>query len=257
MVIGYLLAALGGLVLALLVNYLADRLPALRAASEGEAALTDEPPGPEASQTSASPARPRVARYAIVELLLAAFCAYLWGQAGLTTHFFILLVYIALFVLIGVIDIEHRLVLNAVMFPAFALAVLEVLVSRRQPVLEAFAGYAIAQIVVMGFYLFGAAYLWIVNARRSRPINEVAFGFGDVTLATFCGLVVGYPRVVLMLVLMVLLGGLFAVLYVVARMALGRRYHAHTALPYGPAILVAAMLMLVWGEAMARLFGAD
>lgn len=257
MAIGHLLAALGGLVLALPVNYLADWLPVLRTASEDKVTLPDGPPVSEVSEAGASPTRPRVVRYAIVELLLAAFCAYLWGQAGLTAHFFILVVYVALFMLIGVIDIEHRLVLNAVMFPAFALAVLEVLISHRQPVLEAFAGYAIAQIVVMGFYLFGAAYLWIVNTLRSRPINEVAFGFGDVTLATFCGLVVGYPRVVLMLVLMVLLGGLLAVLYVVARMALGRRYHVHMALPYGPAILVAATLMLVWGEAMARLFGAD
>ena len=159
------------------------------------------------------------------------------------------------FALIAVIDIEHRLVLNVVMYPAFAIAILEVLLSGRDGAIDAFAGYAIAQIVVLGFYLLGHVYLWLVNTRRGEPVDEVAFGFGDVTLATFCGLVVGYPRVLFMLILMILFGGLFALLYVVYRAMGAREYRAHTPLPYGPSILLAATIMLLWGREVAQLLG--
>ena len=84
-------------------------------------------------------------------------------------------------------------------------------------------------------------------------VTEVAFGFGDVTLATFCGLVVGFPGVTLMLVLMVLLGALFALLYIVSRGLFARGYRAHTPLPYGPSIILAAVIMLLWGADVIRL----
>lgn len=252
MLLGYALAALGGLTLGIVVNLLADRLPALRHAKDEEAR---EVSGGDDEAQSGWPYS-HLPRVIAVELVLAAFAAYLWHKVGLTPQLFILMLYVALFALIAVIDIEHRLVLNAVMLPAFAFALVEVLVSGRVPVLQAFAGYAIAQVVVLAFYLFGVLYLRIVNARRNKPVTEVAFGFGDVTLATLCGLVVGYPRIVLMLVLMILLGGLFGLLYIIFQAVTARRYRAHAALPYGPAILLAATLMLVWGESMARLFGA-
>ncbi len=188
-----------------------------------------------------------------MEIVLAVLAAYLWSRSGTTVLTAALLVYMTVFTLIAVIDIEHRLVLNVVMVPAFAVALVEVLFSGRIPVLSALAGYAVAQIIVMGFYLLGGLYLKAVNARRETPVTEVAFGFGDVTLATFCGLVVGFPGVTLMLVLMVLLGALFALLYIVSRGLFARGYRAHTPLPYGPSIILAAVIMLLWGADVIRL----
>jgi leader peptidase (prepilin peptidase)/N-methyltransferase len=197
-----------------------------------------------------------VLRYVLVELAMAAIAVGLMARTRFTPEFGILLFYTALFLLITVIDVEHRLVLNVVMFPAFAIALVEVVVSGRIEPLRGFAGYAIAQVVVMGFYLLGGLYLWIINRGRENPVTEVAFGFGDVTLATFCGLVVGSRGVVMMLVLTVLLGGLFALLYILLRMVFSRGYKAHTPLPYGPSIVIAATLMLVWGGPITqRLLG--
>lgn len=250
MMLGTILAALGGLALGAVVNWLADRLPAMRmtptGAHEGDTAPAEAPTRPR-----------RLRRYAAVEVLLAAVAVYLWVRYGPSARFGILLFYMALFTLIAVIDIEHRLVLNVVMFPAFAVALLEVLLSGRLVPLNGLAGYAVAQIIVMGFFLLGQVYLWAVNARRGgQPVTEVAFGFGDVTLATFCGLIVGYPGVMLMLVLMVLLGGLFALLYLVVQALAAREYRAHTPLPYGPSIILAASMLLLWGKDIARLLGA-
>lgn len=248
---GYILSALGGILLSVPLNLLADYLP-----RRSGSALDDLADVPGLDESDAS--RP-IVRYVVVALLMAASVAYLWSREGLTPSFGILTFYMAVFALVGIIDVEHRLILSIVVLPAFAFAILEVLLGTRIAALSGFAGYAIAQIVVMAFYLFGEVYLWFIN--RGKPpeerVEEVAFGFGDVSLATFCGFVVGFPSVIPMLVLMVLSGAAFAILYVIIRALTRHDYQAHTALPYGPAILVAATLMLLWGPSVARLMGAQ
>jgi len=251
MIAGYILAALGGVVLSIPLNLLADYLP-----RRSGSALDDLADVPGVDEVDAS--RP-VMRYVIVALLMAVVVAYLWGREGLTPSFGVFAFYVAVFVLVGIIDIEHKLILSVVILPAFAFAILEVLLGRRIGGINGFAGYGIAQIVVMAFYLFGEIYLWFINRGKTPEdrVDEVAFGFGDVSLATFCGFVVGYPSVIPMLVLMVLAGAAFAILYVMVRALTRHDYEAHTALPYGPAILVAATVMLLWGPHVARMLGAQ
>lgn len=251
MIGGYILAALSGLALSVPVNLLADVLPRRSASLAHE--LGDAP-----SEETEPEARPLV-RYGLVAVVLAVLLAYLWGREGLTPTFGVLAAYTGIFVLIGIIDIEHRLILTSILLPGFVFALLEIVIGGRIRLLDALAGYAIAQMIVMVVYLMGEVFLWFIN-RGSDPedqVEEIAFGLGDVSLATLCGFIVGFPRVVPMLILMVLAGGILAFLYLAARTLLGRGYRAFTALPYGPAILIAATLMLLWGPEMARLFGAQ
>jgi prepilin signal peptidase PulO-like enzyme (type II secretory pathway) len=69
-----------------------------------------------------------------------------------------------------------------------------------------------------------------------------------VTLATFCGMVVGFPDVINMLVLMILIGGTMGFVYLVIRLIITRRYQRNMVIPYGPAIVAAAALLLLWGD---------
>ncbi len=243
--LGYVLSGLGGGLAGCVVNLLADKLPPLAAESEGHGSEeeTELAQCPTPSQVGLP-----LARYIAIEILLILAGLYLWSYAGLTPLLGSLAFYVSLFTLIAVIDIEHRLVLNIVMLPAFVIALLEVLLSARIKFREALVGYALAQIIVMGFFLLGAVYLWLINTVRKTSVSEVAFGFGDVTLATFCGLIVGENAVLPMLILMVLIGGLIAVLYLFYRLLTQRGYKAHTPLPYSPSIVLAAMIMLLWGE---------
>lgn len=280
MILGYLLAIIGGILLGGVVNWLADQLPLLSGSDEEEEAAGQsahtEPQSLSAPRCLKCGARRPVLgflgltawllgkrtcgscgnrlpfRHLAVEVVLAAVCAYLWSREGLTVSFGILLFYLSLFVLIAAIDIEHRLVLNIVMLPAFVVALIEVAFSNRIGLGNGLMGYAVGQIVVLGFFLLGGVYLWIVNTSRQQPVTEVAFGFGDVTLATFCGLIVGIPGVVPMLILMILLGGLIAVLFIAYRIVIARDYHPHIPIAYGPAILLAAAVMLLWGKAIIR-----
>ncbi len=239
------LAAAAGVILAIVINILADVLPRHRMDDAND--LQD----PESQQTPA-PAPGFFSRLAsprflmVLVALTAASVAAARADGGAPSWAIIL--YLALFLLIAVIDIEHRLILNVIMLPAFVLALVEIAITRRISLADALVGYAVGQIAVMAVFLLGAVYLSLVNARKAEPVREVAFGFGDVTLATFCGLVVGYPAVVYMLVLMVLIGGAMAFIYLIARLVVVRRHDPHLAIPYGPAIVAAAALMLLWGE---------
>jgi leader peptidase (prepilin peptidase)/N-methyltransferase len=250
--LGYLLAALAGLVLGGLVNLLANWLPQF-SRTDRERHAEEQDTTDEVTETGAVSPRPTLFRYVAVEIVMVAAGLYLWQREGLTPMFGILLFYIALFLLVAVIDIEHLLVLDVVMIPAFIFALLEIVVSRRVELRDALAGYAVGQIILMGFYLLARVYLWIVNASRETPVTAVPFGFGDVTLVTFCGLVVGIPDVIFLVVLMILFGGIIAFLYLIVRSVILRSYKAHTAIPYGPSIILAAVVMLLWGDVAIRL----
>ena len=55
---------------------------------------------------------------------------------------------------------------------------------------------------------------------------------------------VDYPVTILMIVL----GGLIAALYMAYRLVIRRDYHPHIPIAYGPAILLAATVMLLWSK---------
>jgi len=277
-----ILAALLGWIVGAVVNLLADQLPMLGQSVNDDAITrkngvkTSPPPnrlsGPRCSNCGQS--REALAwsgiiatltgrrqcsrcgkrlpvRHLLVESFLVVAFGYLALVYGLTANGVVLTIYLTIFMLIAIIDIEHRYILNIVMIPAFAFALLEVVFSGRVGITEwrsALAGYALAQIAMMGIYLMGGAYLWLVNRRRKDKVTEVAFGFGDVTVATFCGLILGTPAAFYMLVLMVFVGGAISVLYTLLNILFRRGYQAHTPIAYGPAILISAMAMLLWSD---------
>lgn len=255
-----------GLLLGILVNYLSDILPAFRESSrledaEGVARKTSfsRKDGSSTAMPSvyglvakivsknlSRPASASAVRYPITEIAVMAASGYAATVHGINVQYAVLLFYLTLFVLIAVIDIEHRLVLNIVMFPAFVVALLEVTLNNRITFANGMIGYAAGQIIVMGFYLLGFVYLWVINTNRENPVTEVAFGFGDVTLATFCGLVVGNPDVYFMLFWMVLFGAVSAIgTIIIYSLLRGGRFRAHMAIPYGPSIVLAATVMLL------------
>lgn len=285
MILAYMTVALAGLVFGMVVNWLADQLPLISArAAEDDtptdsklprltslhfplcvycltrrplrhysgilAWLTSDPRCPNCRRQIAL-------RYPLVEVFCILVSTYLFSRYGLESRFLLQVFYILLFTLITVIDFEHRYVLNIVMIPAFIISLIEVAVGARITLREALVGYAVGQLVVMGIYLAGAGYLWLVNRKRDQPIEEIAFGFGDVTLATYCGLVVGYPDVVYMLILMVFAGGAIAILYAGYRLAVYRKLEAHQPIAYGPAIVLAASALLIWHDQILQiLYGA-
>ena len=239
-----------GAILGIVVHILSVQLPTYRYEDDDE----DQDANIDSSSiTDQQVDQPRTWEIIVTSLVLAAISYLLFSTNGLNLRFAVLLVYMSLFVLIAIIDIQHRLILNIVMLPAFVFALIEVLVMDRVHLADGLIGFAVGQIVVTGMFLLGELYLWFVNRKRDDPVREIAFGMGDVTLATFCGLVVGYPGVIYMLIVMIVVGGVMGFLYLLGTAITTGKYQAHMAMPYGPAIVIAAALMLLWGEEIIAL----
>jgi leader peptidase (prepilin peptidase) / N-methyltransferase len=169
------------------------------------------------------------------------------------------LAYMAIFVLITVIDLEHKLILFAVIIPASILAIIDSIITpplNNEPDLQrALIGGAIGFGVFFLLYLGGYVYLYIVNTVQRRNINEVAFGYGDVLMATLSGLILGPERLFFAMFITVFLGALGALLWLVARRLSGTGYSMFTALPYGPYIVAGTITLLLFSTQVRMFFG--
>jgi prepilin signal peptidase PulO-like enzyme (type II secretory pathway) len=141
-------------------------------------------------------------------------------------------IYVAVFILVIVIDVEHRLILHIVTLPVTVLALLGSFFVDDNSFLAALIG------MVVGFLLFFGAY-WL----GQRLFGPGALGFGDVMLAMAMGAMLGLHRVIFALTLAILLGGVGSALLI-----LTRRFHRRSYVPYGPYLAVAGVILLLWGE---------
>lgn len=165
-------------------------------------------------------------RAALVELGTAVVFAFLYNRYGLTGHMLLLSVYMAILILITVIDLEHRLVLNRVIGPAILLALI------AGPFTPDLNWKRMLVGGVVGFMSF-----YIVAVLRPG-----AMGAGDVKLAAFIGLITGFPVVILALFVTIFAGGLISLFLVVTRIRSMRDY-----IPYGPFLVVGGAFALLWG----------
>jgi leader peptidase (prepilin peptidase)/N-methyltransferase len=143
--------------------------------------------------------------------------------------------YCSLFIVLLVIDLEHRLILNKVVYPAMALALLlSILFSFFLSPLDIVPGILEAAIGGgIGLVLF----LLVVIVSRG------GMGWGDVKLAALIGLVTGFPLIFVALLLAVIVGGLVAGLLLTLKVK-GRR----EAIPFAPFLSLAAIATLLWGS---------
>lgn len=181
-------------------------------------------------------------------------CASLWlweappGKLGFVAGF-ILLIY---FGVVVVIDLEHRLILHPVsIFGALlGLAVGIYLHGVKWTLLGGIAGFGVMWLL----YKLGELVLIVAARLRGQKVYDVALGFGDVNLSGVLGLILGWPGVLVGLGLAIFIGGIVSLLYLVI-MILLRRYRVFMAVPYGPFLVVGAMIILYFREALLRLVG--
>ena len=140
--------------------------------------------------------------------------------------------YIAVLVLVIVIDLEHRLVLHVVTFPATAFALVASFPLTDNAIYVALVG------AVAGFVFFYLAYLI-----GERFFGRGALGFGDVTLAMMMGAMLGFKLIFFALILGILLAGLWGAVALLTGRLQRRSYFA-----YGPFLAAAGIIFIIWGN---------
>jgi leader peptidase (prepilin peptidase)/N-methyltransferase len=192
-------------------------------------------------------------RAPLTELVTAGLFAWLWSLHGPSVLLLLHSIYTSILVLITVIDLEHRLILNVVIYPAWLLALVGSLL-HPQPYFYRLAliGGAVGFGIMFVLYQLGVLFVRAAGRMRGRELDTVALGFGDVRLAGFVGLVVGFPDILYALILAVTLGGLAGLAYWFVRAVVLRRYSLFTAIPYGPYLVAGGMAMLLYGQEVIR-----
>ncbi len=170
-------------------------------------------------------------------------------------QFIIYLLYMAIFVLITAIDLEHRLILFVVIIPSCLLALADAIFIDYGPdvgeaLLGALLGFGIFFLLYLGGFIFTA----LLSSLRGSKIEEVAFGYGDVMLITLSGLILGWQALIITMFLTVFLGALGAIIYLIVRRLAGRHYSLFTPLPYGQYIVIATVVMLLFAPEIAAFF---
>jgi len=145
---------------------------------------------------------------------------------GSSANLWTLWIFFTLFLLILVVDLEHRRVLNIVVYPMACVGLLLAFIRPEISFFSALIGG------LVGFFAFFLLF-------RLRPGG---LGAGDVKLAGLIGLLVGFPGVLVALVAGIGLGGIGAALLLLFR-RVGRR----GTIAYAPYLSVGAMIALLYG----------
>jgi leader peptidase (prepilin peptidase)/N-methyltransferase len=258
-----ILAALAGLLIGGLVNVLADDLPAREPVRRPH--YPDGTPRRPAAWLGvlafltgqrASPGGARLSwRHPVAEIALAAIFGLIGLAFPMDVERLFLLAFLAILMLVTVIDVEHRLILFVVILPACLLAIGAAIVSPEPPpdLGEALLGGLLGFVVYFAIFVGGIGFSNLMASMRGEPLGEIAFGFGDVMLATLSGLLLGWQAFLFALMITIFVGAAGAVLFLLSRAVLRRTYVMFTALPYGPYIVLGTVIMLIWREEVRAL----
>jgi leader peptidase (prepilin peptidase)/N-methyltransferase len=185
-------------------------------------------------------------RVPIVEAATGIGFAALFYFFGIGAELAITLFYFSMFIVIFVIDLEHHLILNKVVFPC---AVTAIIISIFLPMLEISPSLAIAG----HFYDLGGA-SGIVSCLLGGVVGFVIFlllsiitrggmGDGDIKMVGLIGLMVGYPLIFVPIILAIVLGGIVALVLILFKLKSRKQ-----SIAFGPFLAIGAMATILWGN---------
>lgn len=227
---------IGGGIAGFLVNWLADILPSYRSGT-GQVNMDLETVG--TAKRFGSFFLERISeqwrRWLLVVFVTIALVLYAgrvysirYGEIGSHLLEYLLLCFcLALFWLVLIIDVEHRRVLNIILFPVLTFGLAHALLQSAAAFVSALLGGG------FGFLLFLAI----------ASIRSGAMGAGDVKLAGTIGVLVGFPNVIVALCVGILAGGIGALALLITR-----RTTLHGTLAYAPYLAIGAWAVLLHGS---------
>lgn len=172
-------------------------------------------------------------RYPVIELVCALWSLLAWAKLGLVPELAPVLLWGWMLVALTVIDLDFKLLPDALTLPGTLVAVAAALLGPG-------ARHALLGIVVGSGYLWLFAWIWATFLKRE------GMGGGDIKLAAMFGALLG-PVGAFLTITLAAFGGALVGALLMARGRGGMR----TELPFGTFLAPAAMVVFVWGERWA------
>jgi len=197
------------------------------------------------------------ARYPLIEALTAAVSALLYLKLGLTIEWAIFFAFSAALIVLGLIDLDHRILPDPITLNGIWLGVIvSVYLAQPSPlVARLFRTLGVEdanpRVIALTASLLGAVVggglLWGVAEAYLRLRGIEGMGFGDVKMMAMVGSFLGAPQALLTIMLGSLLGSVIGLIFI--RFANKTREYE---LPFGTFLSFAAIIAVLYGEEMVR-----
>lgn len=170
-------------------------------------------------------------QYPLVELttgILFTLCGWYFFPDILHSTFYILVV--SCLIIIFVYDLKHSIIPNEIVYSGIIVAILY----RLFRDLGQFLNPLVAALVA------GAFFFLIILISRGKWM-----GMGDVKLAVFMGLVLGWPKILLALFLAFLVGAFVSIILMILK-----KKTLKSQIPFGPFLALSTIIAIFWGNVL-------
>ena len=174
-----------------------------------------------------------------VEVGTGCLFAFTFWHFGLSLAFAVAAFYGSLFIVLGVIDLEHGLILNKIVYPAAGVALI-IDVFLPPPGIISFSLPSPCLGLISG--IIGGA-IGFVFLLIPAVVYREGMGWGDVKMAGLIGLIAGSRLVIIALLMAVILGGLVAGVLLLFKLKKRKE-----GIPFGPFLSLATVVTLLWGS---------
>lgn len=177
-----------------------------------------------------TPAAPTRGRYILVWLAALALGGFAYARLGITVEALLVALEAWFFLVVAVIDLEHRLVLNRMIVPAAPVILVANLLLREVTINALLLGAAAG----FGFFLLLAL------------LAPGGMGMGDVKLAGLIGLTIGLSNIVVAIFIAIFVGGIAGAAILIQNRILRRPLRGQT-MAYAPYLVMGVWVVLFDG----------
>ena len=163
--------------------------------------------------------------------------AFTYWHYGLSVDFAVITSYCCLFIVLMVIDWEHKLILNKIVYPAMVVALIISIFLPSSSII----GFALPWPAGVNGVIGGA--IGFALLLIPALIYRGGIGWGDVKIAALIGLITGFPLVFVALLIGVVLGGVVAGILLLLKIKKRK-----DPIAFGSFLAVSTIVTLLWGS---------
>lgn len=233
-------AVVGGLS-GVVINYLADVLPRTRRLTKPVCPHCDKPYTLKGYLISfkCQNCGAKPSTRTLLVLILSIIASVIVGIYPLGGLNFWLTIPIMIFLgVVFVIDIEYHAVLIEMSIAGLILFALYGYF--MQGFLVTGIGGLAGCLIMLAIYFFGIFFSKTMAKIRKEENSEPGMGFGDVYVGAFMGLFAGWPWVIGMIIIAVIVSGLYSFVYLMVK-SIRKDYQAYSTIPYAPFLIIGAI----------------
>ena len=178
-------------------------------------------------------------RYWAVEVLTAFLFLILYWRFGLSYILPSVLLFTAIMIAVGFIDLGNRIIPNVITIPSIAVGL----------IFSGLRGWPSLQEAILGIFLGGGGLL-VVRALGSIIFDRESMGAGDIKLAAMIGAFWGWKIVLVTLLLSFLTGGIGGIVVLFVQ----KSFKVDSVVPFGPFLAASAIFAVVYGKDIIDLY---